>query len=193
MNIHQMQMSYSAQEDRIILSINSKENEEMRLFLTRRIVMSFWDVLNRTIDHTLTNKPKLNDMQKTPVAPIPPNAGKEATPQQMEQQMEQQIHHQNIISESDYKTPFNKGDKFPIGEAPILVEKITINTYEDGNIVFVFESIHEKDISLNLNLQILHNLSDLLAKVMPVTEWNIGLMNKTNVMVHEEKSNASLH
>ncbi|SMN15919.1 hypothetical protein CRYPD_802 [uncultured Candidatus Thioglobus sp.] len=188
-----MQLSYSSQEDRLILSINSKENEEMRLFLTRRIVTSFWDILNRTIDHTSTNKPKLNDMQKIPVTPIPQNAGKEVTPKQMEQQMEQQIYHQNIISESDYKTPFNKSDKFPMGEAPILVEKITINTYEDGNIMFVFKSIHGKDISLNLNLQILHNLSDLLTKVMPATEWNITLMSKTNVMVHEEKSNASLH
>jgi hypothetical protein len=187
-----MQMSYSTQEDRIILSINSKENEEMRLFLTRRIVTSFWDILSKTIDHTLANKPKLNDMQKTPIA-APSSAGKEATPKQIEQQMEQQIHHQNIINESDYETPFNKGEKFPMGEAPILVEKITINTYENGNIVFVFESIHGKDISLNLNSQILHNLSDLLIKVMPATEWNIGLMNKTNVMVHEEKSNASLH
>jgi hypothetical protein len=41
--------------------------------------------------------------------------------------MEQQIHHQNIINESDYKTPFNTGDKFPMGEAPILVEKITFD------------------------------------------------------------------
>jgi tetratricopeptide (TPR) repeat protein len=73
----------------------------------------------------------------------------------------------------DYKTPFNTGDKFPMGEAPILVEKITINTYENGNIVFIFESTHEKDMRLNLNLQILHNLSDLLARVMPITEWNI--------------------
>jgi hypothetical protein len=33
-----------------------------------------------------------------------------------------------------------------MGEAPILVEKITINTYENGNIVFIFESTHEKDM-----------------------------------------------
>jgi hypothetical protein len=52
-------------------------------------------------------------MQEIPVAPIPQNAGKEATLKQMEQQ----IHHQNIINESDYKTPFNTGDKFPMGEA----------------------------------------------------------------------------
>jgi hypothetical protein len=50
-----------------------------------RIVTSFWDILNRTITHTLTNEPKLNDMQEIPVAPIPKNAGKEATLKQMEQ------------------------------------------------------------------------------------------------------------
>ena len=189
MNIHQMQISYSAQEDRIILNINSKENEEMRLLLTRRIVTSFWDILNRTITHTLTNEPKLNDMQEIPVASIPQNAGKEATLKQMEQQ----IHHQNIINESDYKTPFNTGDTFPMGEAPILVEKITINTYENDNIVFIFESTHEKDMRLNLNLQILHNLSDLLARVMPITEWNIELTEGINALICENQNKLALH
>ena len=186
-------MSYSKQEDRIIMSINNKENEEIRLFLTRRIVTSFWDILNRTIDHTLVNKPKLNDMQKTPVTPTPPSAGEKATPKQMKQQMEQQIHHQNIINKGDYKTPFNQGEKFPMSEAPILIKKITINTYENGNIVFVFGSVHGQDINLNLNLQILHSLSDLLTKVLPATEWNIGSMNETNMMIDEEKNNTVLH
>jgi hypothetical protein len=48
---------------------------------------------------TIVVIPKLNDMQEIPVAPIPQNAGKEATLKQMEQQ----IHHQNIINESDAK------------------------------------------------------------------------------------------
>lgn len=190
MNIYQVQMSYSAQEDRIIMSINSRANEEMRLFLTRRIVTLFWDIINRTIEHTLVNKPKLNDIQKIPVAPIPLSTGKKETLKEIEQE----IYHQNIINESNYTTPFNKGKKFPVGETPILVEKITINTYGNSNIVFVFESIQGKNISLNLNFQILHNLSDLLVKVMAVTDWNIASMNKINMMVvHEEKNNASLH
>jgi hypothetical protein len=35
--------------------------------------------------------------------------------------MEQQIQHQDMIEKSDYETPFNNGNKFPMGETPILV------------------------------------------------------------------------
>jgi hypothetical protein len=38
MNIHQMQLSYSTQEDRIILRINSKENEEIKTSLNNRVL-----------------------------------------------------------------------------------------------------------------------------------------------------------
>lgn len=188
MNIHQMQISYSHQEDRLILRINSKENEEMRLFLTRRIVTSFWDILNQTIEHSLQQQPALNDMDNASA-----NLGSESAYQKMQQQMQQQIHHQDIINENDYATPFNDGNKFPMGETPTLVENITIHAYEDGNIKLIFASNTDKNIDLNLNQTLLHSLSDLLSKVIPSTEWNIGLVGESNVFITEEKKNLSLH
>lgn len=75
MNIHQMQMSYLTQEDRLILSINSQDKEEFRLFLTRRIIISFWDILNRTITHSLSTHTTPDDLLTIP----------ESQQQQMEQ------------------------------------------------------------------------------------------------------------
>ncbi|MDC9715397.1 MAG: hypothetical protein PSN36_06250 [Gammaproteobacteria bacterium] len=186
MNIHQMQLSYSNQEDRLILSINSKDNEEMRLFLTRRIVTSFWEILNKTIAHSLTSHPTPNDMVESESKEL-------GQKQQMQQQMQQQIHHQDIIDKSDYDTPFSSGDKFPVGEAPILVEKITINAYEDSNTALIFESNKGQNINLNLNPQLLHNLSDLLIRIIPSTNWNMGLIGETNVVISENKDKLSLH
>jgi hypothetical protein len=48
-------------------------------------------------------------------------------------QMEQQIQYQDMIENSSHETPFNNGNKFPMGEVPILIAKITINTYENNN------------------------------------------------------------
>ncbi|CAB5495167.1 hypothetical protein THERMOT_256 [Bathymodiolus thermophilus thioautotrophic gill symbiont] len=186
MNIHQMQISYSNQEDRLILSINSKENEELRLFLTRRIVASFWEILNKTISHSLSIATP-NDILK------PKDGQPESQKKQMEQKMEQQIQHQNIIEKSDYETPFNNGNKFPVGEAPILVEKITINVYENNNTALIFESNNGQNINLNLNPQLLHNLSDLLIRVMPSTNWNIDLMSETNILIPDNQDKLALH
>lgn len=179
--IHQIQVSYSSQEDRLIMNINSKNNEEIRLFLTQRIAVSFLDMLNQTINHSLNNQPD-------PVKPL----GKESN-QNIEQQMKQQIQHQNIINESDYDTPFNAGDKFPIGEVPILVEKITINAYENNNITLIFTSATGQDVNLGLNSQLLHNISDLLIKVIPSTGWKIGLSDKINSLIPKEKDKLTLH
>ncbi len=190
MNIHQVQTSYSAQEDRIIMRINNREDEEISLFLTRRIVVLFLDILNKTIDHTLANNLSINDIQKTPITTLIPSITGDKT---IPKQMENQIYRQNIINNSDYSTPFNKGEYFPMGDSPILIEKITINTSSNDNIVLIFKSTHGKNICLNLNFQILNNLSDLLIKIMPATKWNIDLINNTNVIIQERNSNTLLH
>jgi hypothetical protein len=36
-------------------------------------------------------------------------------------QMEQQIQYQDMIENSSHETPFNNGNKFPMGETPILI------------------------------------------------------------------------
>ncbi len=183
MNIHQMQMSYLTQEDRLILSINSQDKEEFRLFLTRRIIISFWDILNRTITHSLSTHTTPDDLLTIP----------ESQQQQMEQKITQKIQHRHIIEKDDYETPFNNGNKFPMGEIPILVEKITVNVYENTKIVLIFESNQSQNISLNLTPQLLYNLSDLLIKVMPSTDWNINLVGENNILASENKDKSLLH
>jgi hypothetical protein len=183
MNIYQMQISYLSQEDRLLLNINSKDNEELRLFLTRRIVISFWEILNKTISHSLSIQSMPDDILEAP----------ESQKKQLEQQMTQQIQHQDMIEKSDYETPFNNGNKFPMGEAPILVEKITINVYENNNTALIFESNNGKNINLNLNPQLLLNLSNLLTKVIPSTDWNIGLTSEINTLICENQNKLALH
>jgi hypothetical protein len=182
MNIHQLQITYSAPEDRLILRINNKEEEEMRLFLTRKIVASFWDILAQSINHSNSQQPTLDDIKKPVV---------KATPEV--QEMQQQMTHQDIINQSDYETPFSDGNKFPLGEPPILVEKITINVFENKMTTLIFSSGNRQDINLNLNQQSLHNLFDLITKVIPSTDWNIGLAGETNALISDAKNSLALH
>lgn len=195
MNIYQIQIAYLDQEDRLVLSINSKENEEIRLFLTRRIVVIFLKMLNQTIEYVLNTKVELDDIKESEISDIniPKGVLGKAAHQQMEKQMQNQMHHQNIVNESNYDTPFNSGDKFPIGESPVLVSKVTINIDKSDNIALILSATNNKDINLDINEQILHNLSDVLIKVMPVTNWNIGLTNTKGLLTTEEQSNLVLH
>lgn len=181
MNIHQLQITYSNQEDRLILRINSQERDEMRLFLTQRIMILFWDILIQSINH-YTQQQTLNNA-KEPAVNLAPKV----------EEIQQQIQHQNIIDQSDYKTPFNDGNKFPAGESPILVEKITINNLANNTSTLIFSSGDGQNISLNLNQQLLHNLSNLIIKVIPSTNWDIGLMDKANALIPENRDKLALH
>jgi hypothetical protein len=42
-----------------------------------------------------------------------------------------------------------------MGEVPILIAKITINTYENNNTTLIFESDNGQNINLNLDPQLL--------------------------------------
>lgn len=167
MNIHQMQITYSATEDRLILTLNDQENEEVRLLLTRRITLSLLDMLAKTIDHSINQQ--MNDRMTKSIA---------------DSNFEPQITtHQAIIDKSD----------FEINKVSMLVEKATISVHKNNMIEIIFANDKEGNIKLDINQQLLHNLSDLLAQIMPSTDWNARLMSNNSVLISEERGKAALH
>ncbi|BBB22981.1 conserved hypothetical protein [Abyssogena phaseoliformis symbiont OG214] len=177
MQIHQLQMSYSPEEDRIILRVGSTTDEEICLFLTRRLVNDFWTIL---VPAMKQSEPMLNDMQKTSEIPEV-------------KKIKQEIQHQQIIEKSDYITPFNKGKESPVGQTPMLTTKISINTNDSNMTLFVFSSADGKNINLNLNQELVHNLYELIAKVLPSTNWGLVLEGATNTAFIENKTKSVLH
>ena len=47
MNIHQLSVTYLPEEDRILARINTTAGEEMRLWLTRRLMLGLWPLLSK--------------------------------------------------------------------------------------------------------------------------------------------------
>ena len=43
--LHQMNLEYSASQDRLVLKINTTDKQEARLYLTRRFTRELWDAL----------------------------------------------------------------------------------------------------------------------------------------------------
>ncbi len=177
MKIHQLQMSYSSEEDRIILRVSSTTNEEICLFLTRRLVNDFWTILVPAMQQS---EPTLNDMQRTLEMPEV-------------KKIKQEIQHQQIIKKSDYTTPFNKGKKPQTEKIPMLTTKISINTNNSNMTLIVFSSSDGKNVNLNLNQELIHNLYELIVKVLPSTNWRLALKGITNTAIIENKTNSVLH
>lgn len=161
-------MSYSNQEDRLVMGISSKNSEEMQLFLTRRISSSFWDILRQTIEYCgADNKQKQADFKQKSTAgelSIKPNSA----------------------------VPIENKDKFPLTKTPILVEKININIDKNNNIGLAFINA-QSEVNLNINPQLLQNISDLLTKIMPITGWNIAPPSNSELFVTKQANGETLH
>ena len=177
MQIHQMQMSYSGEEYRIILRVGGASHEEFSLFLTRRLVNMLWRILMQTIERQ--SEQVANDTKLA--ADIP--AVKE---------MQQEVQHQQMVEQTNYDKPFDKGQTFPIGEAPVLVSNITVNGDNTGATTFIFSNSEGVNITLNLNQQLLHNLCDLLIKIAPSTDWQLPLEGLTSTPIGQS-GQAVLH
>jgi hypothetical protein len=53
MNIHQVNVSYVGEQDRVLLRINSVGGEEFRIWLTRRMCLQLLPVLDKSSQHQL--------------------------------------------------------------------------------------------------------------------------------------------
>jgi hypothetical protein len=47
MQIHQLSVSYQAEQDRLLLRVSSTNGQEMRLWLTRRLMLGLWPLISR--------------------------------------------------------------------------------------------------------------------------------------------------
>ena len=53
MQIHQMSVSYLPEQDRILMRVNTVEGEEMRMWLTRRLMVGLWPLLSKLLTEHL--------------------------------------------------------------------------------------------------------------------------------------------
>ena len=49
MKIHQLSVNYLAEQDRILMRVNTAASEEMRLWLTRRLMLGLWPLLTKLL------------------------------------------------------------------------------------------------------------------------------------------------
>jgi hypothetical protein len=54
MNIHQIQMLYDKQQDRVLLRVSTRDQTEFRFWLTRRFVKRLWGLLLKMLERDET-------------------------------------------------------------------------------------------------------------------------------------------
>jgi hypothetical protein len=123
MNIHQLSLNHDAQQDRLLLRINTTAREELRVWLTRRLALGLQPHLERLGLEVMTPQPAV----ETPVA------------NEQTRQMMAEFRQQDNLNKADFSTPYAQADTLPLGPDPLLITDIQMSPQSDGTIVLAFQ------------------------------------------------------
>jgi len=151
--LHQIQIRFEPEQDRLLLRVNTQTGAELRYWLTRRIVKRLLPVLSRTLESA---------DEKVVTQPTP-EARKAVS----------EFRREEALSQSDFSKPFQEqATHTPLGEEPILVSKVSIRRTEQGLLLRLFPKDGQ---ALNLMLQerVLHTLCELIRRGVRLADWDL--------------------
>jgi hypothetical protein len=163
MSLHQIQASYRAEEDRVLLrvSFNGADGglKEIRAWLTRRLLKGLWP----GIIHAM-------ETQVVLAHPSATSAKAEIVSMQHEATVTQ------IRSRGEFDKPFADDiHDFPLGEEAVLVVKAHISVEAKQTLKIRFVSAHNGSFEVAFNETMLHGLCSLLQDAAKKADWDFVL------------------
>ena len=164
MVIHQLQATYLTEQDRILIRLNAHAGEELRLWLTRRMVKNLFP-------HMMEATTELVAAQ-TPIESHDGTSSHELM----------QLKKQEALQQADFSTPFNtQASVLPIGGEPLLATTVHITPVEDGSLRIGFEEKipgigGSRSVEVTLGQQLLHGFLHLLESALQHAGWGFSLV-----------------
>ncbi|MBI5274900.1 MAG: hypothetical protein HY854_00425 [Burkholderiales bacterium] len=163
MQIHQMSVTYMPEQDRILMRINTREGEETRMWLTRRLMAGLWPLLTKLVTEHLL---KLEGAG-TSLAAADESLKKMLTDFRKEE----------FLSKADFDTPYQEGPaRLPLGEEPLLVTDVDAVPQAGGPLSLTFNERPaggEQPRSFNLEMKpkLMQGLVYLLEQAIAQSQW----------------------
>ena len=169
MNIHQLSFTYLPEEDRILARINTTAGEEMRLWLTRRLMLGLWPLLSKMMTgHLLrleaagTSLEAASDELKTMLA---------------------DFRRQEFLQSADFETPYKEEEAvLPLGAEPLLVTDVDAAPLPNGRLRLSFnetraakegktETPEPRRFQMEMEPRLMQGLLHLLEQALVQSRW----------------------
>ena len=149
MSIHQLQVSFDAIQDRLVLRVSTTASEEIRAHLTRRFVREIWPHLTRVLSGHLGGT-------------APRGEGPAAD--------------QTRKSDGTFSEPF-KDDKLtrPLGSTPLLVAECQIEAPAAGRCRLTLREPRERSLVLELDRSLMEIFCSMLRAAATAADWGLSL------------------
>jgi hypothetical protein len=163
MQIHQLSVTYLAEQDRVLVRIKTVGAEEIRLWLTRRLMLGLWPLLSRLLTGHLL---------KLEAAGRSLDGADEHL-----KQMLADFRKEEFLRQADFDTPFQEGEaELPLGREPLLVTDVDATPLPDGQLRLSFNerlSQSEQPRSMHVELQpnLMQGMMHLLEQALARSQW----------------------
>lgn len=162
MNIHQLSVTYQAEPDRILVRVNTTAQQEMRMWLTRRLMVGLWPLLNKLLTENLMA------LEAAPALDKADDGLKK---------MLADFRKEEFLRVADFDTPY-AGAKaaLPLGAKPLLVTEVDAGPPSGGKQRLTFrekarEGIKPRSFQMELKPKLMQGLVHLLEQALTTSRW----------------------
>lgn len=150
--VQQIQLSYNAENDRIVLTLTTDDFCEYRFWLTRRVTKGFWEMLNRLQEMMFKDEEQVREETVKST---------------------QQIHKETAKPETvKYAT---RVTKCPFGDEPLLLYQFSAQPTEQGQVFFHLQDPKGTSIDFAGEGILVTVLTQLIRKAVAQADWALQL------------------
>ncbi len=154
--LQQIRCSFSREEDRVLLELNTGSHNAYRLWLTRRFVKLLWQKL-------------LERFEGDPDVVVQPEPRAKRAVMAFQQQ--------KAVQESDFSRQYESTElAYPLGEEPLLLTKFTLGRQKEGATPLRLHTAKGAAVTVNLNREQYYSFCHLLMSATRKSGWNLNLV-----------------
>lgn len=168
MNIHQLSVTYQPEQDRILARVNTTAGEEMRLWLTRRLMVGLWPLLSKLMtEHLLRLEAAGSSL--------------DAADDEMKQMLAD-FRKQEFLQKADFETPYQENQtRLPLGAEPLLVTDVDASPLPNGRLRLSFNEnpagraadapAEPRRFQMEMEPRLMQGLMHLLEQALAQSRW----------------------
>jgi len=163
MKIHQLSVTYLAEQDRILVRINTASAEEMRLWLTRRLLLGLWPLLSKLMTRHLLKLEAAGTSLDTADEDL--------------KKMLADFRKEEFLRDADFDTPYQENQStLPLGDEPLLVTDVDAAPLPNGRLRLGFNenppgTDKPRSFQMEMEPKLMQGLMHLLDQALGRSQW----------------------
>lgn len=182
MDIRQLSIRYRQDHDRILLDINTAADTEVQVWLTRRMVLRLWPLLNRVVIEHFAIPPDAQTDGFVDLAAMD-------TPSKTVLAYSKR---EEVLQNTDFNTPYRFGAaQHPLGDNPLLVTEISLTPLDNGQLKLNFsekleDPASERAFQMDLSAELVFAVIKLMENALEQSHWGLAQTASPSSVMMEE-------